>query len=337
MSILRTGPLNSICDISGLRVGNAIDSPVKTGVTVLTGDAPFTASYAVMGGAPGTRDTDLLEPDKTVQSVDAIVLSGGSAFGLDSAGGVAHELRAAGRGFSIGDVIIPIVPTAILFDMANGGDKNWETSPYTELGRKAYLSVDTKFDIGSAGAGFGALCGITKGGLGTSSLTLKDGCTVGALIAANPVGNALTPDEKHFWAAPLEIGNEFGGHGISQNITPSLGIAQSKLCSLNPQANTTIGIVATDFDLDKTELKRLALAAHDGLARAIYPSHLPYDGDLIFAVSTGKIEKPKDPILLSNLSSAAAHCVARAVARGVYHAQAEDGDLKPTARQLIDD
>ena len=336
MSTLRTGPLNSICDISGLRVGNAIDSNVKTGVTVLTGDAPFTASYAVMGGAPGTRDTDLLEPDKTVQSVDAIVLSGGSAFGLDSAGGVAHELRAAGRGFAVGDVTIPIVPTAILFDMANGGDKNWETSPYTELGRKALLSADTNFDIGSAGAGFGALCGITKGGLGTSSLMLEAGGTVGALIAANPVGNALTPDGKHFWAAPFEIDNEFGGFGISQNIAPSLGIDQSKLGALHPQANTTIGIVATDFDLDKAELKRLAIAVHDGLARAIYPSHLPYDGDLIFAVSTGKIEKPKDPVLLSTLSSAAAHCVARAVARGVYHAQAEDGDLKPTARQIID-
>ena len=156
------------------------------------------------------------------------------------------------------------------------------------------------------------------------------------MIAANPVGNALTPDEKHFWAAPFEIQNEFGGHGISQNITPSLGIAQSKLGALHPQANTTIGIVATDFDLDKAELKRLAIAAHDGLARAIYPSHLPYDGDLIFAVSTRKIEKPKDPILVSTLSSAAAHCVTRAVARGVYHAQAEDGDLKSTARQLIE-
>ena len=172
--------------------------------------------------------------------------------------------------------------------------------------------------------------------MGTSSLRIEAGGTVSALIAANPVGNALTPDGKHFWAAPFEIQNEFGGYGVSQNITSSLGIDQSKLGALNPQANTTIGVVATDFELDKAELKRLALAAHDGLARAIYPSHLPYDGDLIFAVSTGKIEKPKDPVLLSTLSSAAAHCVARAVARGVYHAQAEDGDLKPTARQLID-
>jgi len=336
MSTLRTGPLNSICDISGLRVGNAIDSKVKTGVTVLTGDAAFTASYAVVGGAPGSRDTDLLEPDKTVQSVDAIVLSGGSAFGLDSAGGVAHELRAIRRGFAVGDVTIPIIPTAILFDMANGGEKAWEVAPYAELGRKAYLAAGAKFDIGSAGAGFGALCGITKGGLGTSSLKLRTGGTVGALIAANPVGNALTPDQKHFWAAPFEIQNEFGGYGISQNITPSLGIDQSKLGALHPQANTTIGVIATDFNLDKAELKRLAITAHDGLARAIYPSHLPYDGDLIFAVSTGKLAKPKDPVLLSTLSSAAANCVARAVARGVFHAQVEDGDLKPTARQLID-
>ena len=336
MSKLRTGPLNSICDISGLRVGNAVDSQIKTGVPLLTGDTPFTASYAVMGGAPGTRDTDLLEPDKTVQSVDAIVLSGGSAFGLDSAGGVSHELRAAGRGFAVGDVTIPIVPTAILFDMANGGDKAWEVAPYAELGRNAYLAAEIKFDIGSAGAGFGALCGKTKGGLGTSSLTLDDGSTVGALMAANPLGNALTPDNKHFWAAPFEIDEEFGGYGISPKITPTLGIDKSKLGALYPHANTTIGIIATDIDLDKAELKRLAIAAHDGLTRAIYPSHLPYDGDLIFAVSTGKITKRKNPVLLSTLSSAAANCVARAVARGVYNARAEDGDLKPTARQLIE-
>lgn len=336
MSNLRTGPLNSITDVYGLRVGNAIDSYVKTGVTVLTGDAPFSASYAVMGGAPGTRDTDLLAPDKTVQSVDALVLSGGSAFGLDSAGGVSQALRAEGRGFAVGDVSIPIVPAAILFDMANGGTKNWSASFYTELGLSAYLATDKQFDIGSVGAGYGALCGMTKGGLGTSSLLLEGGGTMGALMAANPVGNALTPDEKHFWAAPFEINCEFGGYGISPHRITDLGMDQSKLGALHAQANTTIGIIATDIDLDKADLKRLAIAAHDGLARSIYPSHLPYDGDLIFAVSTRRIAKPKDPVLLSTLSSAAANCVARAVARGVYHAQIMDGDLKSTARQLIE-
>lgn len=336
MSNLRTGPLNSITDVYGLRVGNAIDSYVKTGVTALTGDAPFSASYAVMGGAPGTRDTDLLAPDKTVQSVDALVLSGGSAFGLDSAGGVSQALRAEGRGFAVGDVSIPIVPAAILFDMANGGTKNWSDSFYTELGLSAYLATDKQFDIGSVGAGYGALCGMTKGGLGTSSLLLEGGGTMGALMAANPVGNALTPDEKHFWAAPFEINCEFGGYGISPHRITDLGMDQSKLGALHAQANTTIGIIATDIDLDKADLKRLAIAAHDGLARSIYPSHLPYDGDLIFAVSTRRIAKPKDPVLLSTLSSAAANCVARAVTRGVYHAQIMDGDLKPTARQLIE-
>ena len=208
--------------------------------------------------------------------------------------------------------------------------------PHPTQNCKAYLSADTKFDIGSAGAGFGALCGITKGGLGTSSLTLEAGGKVGALIAANPVGNALTPDEKHFWAAPFEIVDEFGGYGVSQNIPPSLGIEQSKLGALHPQANTTIGIIATDFDLDKAELKRLAIAAHDGLARAIYPSHLPYDGDLIFAISTGKIAKPKRPRFVKYpFGSRGALCCACEL-RGVYHAQAKDGDLKPTARQLLD-
>lgn len=186
------------------------------------------------------------------------------------------------------------------------------------------------------GAGYGALCGMTKGGLGTSSLLLEGGGTMGALMAANPVGNALTPDEKHFWAAPFEINCEFGGYGISPHRITDLGMDQSKLGALHAQANTTIGIIATDIDLDKADLKRLAIAAHDGLARSIYPSHLPYDGDLIFAVSTRRIAKPKDPVLLSTLSSAAANCVARAVTRGVYHAQIMDGDLKPTARQLIE-
>jgi len=336
MTKLRTGPFNLITDIAGLRVGNATDSPAKTGVTVLTSDIPFTASYAVIGGAPGTRDTDLLEPDKTVEAVDALVLSGGSAFGLDSAGGVAQELRMAGRGFAVGDVTIPIVPTAILFDMANGGEKNWGVSPYTELGRRAYLAADTRFSIGSAGAGYGALCGMTKGGLGSSSILLEGGGAVGALVAANPIGNVLTPDGKHFWAAPFEIESEFGGYGVSQHLTPDLGLDLSKLGTLQPQANTTIGIVATDIDLSKAELKRLALAAHDGFARAIYPSHLPYDGDLIFAISTREKPKPQNPISLSALSSAAANCVARAIARGVFHAHPEIGDTKPTARQMIE-
>jgi L-aminopeptidase/D-esterase-like protein len=176
---MRPGPCNLITDIAGLRVGHAQDATLRSGCTVLTADRPFTAAVHVMGGAPGTRETDLLAPDKLVQEVDALVLSGGSAFGLDACSGVADGLRAMGRGFAVGKQRVPIVPGAILFDLLNGGEKAWSRNPYYDLGRHALTQASTDFEIGTAGAGYGAMTGYWKGGLGSASIILPSGIAVG--------------------------------------------------------------------------------------------------------------------------------------------------------------
>ena len=302
---------NLITDIAGLQVGCAHDETLKSGVTVLTANAPFTCGVHVMGGAPGTRETDLLAPDKTVQTVDAIVLSGGSAFGLDAASGVADALRSEGRGFAVGDVTVPIVPAAILFDLLNGGDKNWVQNPYNALGIKAYSSLSTTFKIGTAGAGFGATTANLKGGLGSASMQLPNGVIVGALVAVNAIGSATVGDGPHFWAAPFEENGEFG------NLGPSSTYPSGRPATKGHAQNTTIGIVATNAKLTQAQCTRLATAAHDGIARALVPSHTPMDGDLIFAASHGEIECDD----LIYLGHAAATCMARAIARGIYEAR----------------
>lgn len=302
---------NLITDIAGLQVGCAHDETLKSGVTVLTANAPFTCGVHVMGGAPGTRETDLLAPDKTVQTVDAIVLSGGSAFGLDAASGVADALRSEGRGFAVGDVTVPIVPAAILFDLLNGGDKNWVQNPYNALGINAYSSLSTTFKIGTAGAGFGATTANLKGGLGSASMQLPNGVIVGALVAVNAIGSATVGDGPHFWAAPFEENGEFG------NLGPSSTYPSGRPATKGHAQNTTIGIVATNAKLTQAQCTRLATAAHDGIARALVPSHTPMDGDLIFAASHGEIECDD----LIYLGHAAATCMARAIARGIYEAR----------------
>ncbi|MGB4113148.1 MAG: P1 family peptidase [Yoonia sp.] len=302
---------NLITDIAGLQVGCAHDETLKSGVTVLTANAPFTCGVHVMGGAPGTRETDLLAPDKTVQTVDAIVLSGGSAFGLDAASGVADALRSEGRGFAVGDVTVPIVPAAILFDLLNGGDKNWVQNPYNALGINAYSSLSTTFKIGTAGAGFGATTASLKGGLGSASMQLPNGVIVGSLVAVNAIGSATVGDGPHFWAAPFEENGEFG------NLGPSSTYPSGRPATKGHAQNTTIGIVATNAKLTQAQCTRLATAAHDGIARALVPSHTPMDGDLIFAASHGEIECDD----LIYLGHAAATCMARAIARGIYEAR----------------
>ena len=324
------GPLNLITDVPGLLVGNAADDMLKSGVTVLTADAPFTASVHVMGGAPGTRETDLLAPDKSVAQVDALVLSGGSAFGLDACSGVVEGLRARGRGFQIGEAIIPLVPGAILFDLLNGGAKGWAENPYPALGRRAFEAAATRFEIGSVGAGTGALTAMLKGGLGSASLVLPDGTTVGALVAANPVGAVTTPGDRHFFAAPFEIGGEFGGLGPDPASGLGLALASRKQAAMSERANTTIAIVATDAALTKSQCQRLAVAAHDGIARATVPAHTPHDGDLVFALSTGVRHAGNPGRDLTLIGHAASLCLARAIARAVHAASPAPGDLLPS-------
>lgn len=323
------GPRNLITDVPGLRVGNAQDETLKSGSTVLTGDAPLTASVAVMGGAPGTRETDLLAPDKSVAGVDALVLSGGSAFGLDACSGVSDGLRAQGRGFRVRDAVIPIVPGAIIFDLLSGGNQGWTENPYRALGRAAFEAASDDFTLGSVGAGTGAMTAMVKGGLGSASLQLPDGSTVGALVAANPMGAVTTPGDRHFWAAPFEIDGEFGGLGPD----PASGLGRTldsrKLTAMIERANTTIAIVATDAALDKAQCQRVAWAAHDGIGRACVPAHSPGDGDLVFALSTGARPMALPERDLAIIGHAASLCLARAIARAVYLARPAPGDILP--------
>jgi D-aminopeptidase len=322
---MKPGARNLITDVAGLRVGNAGDHGIKTGSTVLVGDKPFVAAVSVMGGAPGTRETDLLAPDKLVQEVDALVLSGGSAFGLDAPSGVADALRAQGRGFAVGDQRVPIVPGAILFDLINGGNKDWAENPYKALGRAALANAGADFTLGSVGAGTGAATYRVKGGLGSASVVLENGITVGALVAVNAVGSPLVGDTKHFWAAPWEMGGEFGGLGLPARFDPR----HEPFCGKRLGEATTIAIIATDAALTQAQATRMATAAHDGLARAIVPSHTPLDGDLVFSAATGA-RALTDPLVDTfALGHAAAVCLARAVARGVFAASPAHGDLQP--------
>ena len=322
---MRPGPRNLITDVAGLTVGNAEEDRVRTGVTVLTADRPFTAAVHVMGGAPGTRETDLLAPDRLVGAVDAPVLSGGSAFGLDAAAGVMAGLRAAGRGFAVGDQRVPIVPAAILFDLLNGGDKGWTDSPYPALGLRALAAARVDFALGTAGAGRGALCRGLKGGLGSASAVLENGLTVGALVAVNALGAPVMGRGPHFWAAPWEMEQEFGGLGPGKAVEPGWEPPPTKAMG----EATTIAIVATDAVLTKAEAHRMAVAAHDGLARALVPSHTLLDGDLVFAAATGE-RALTDPVADQfALGHAAATCLARAIARAVFLARPEPGDLLP--------
>jgi L-aminopeptidase/D-esterase-like protein len=323
---------NLLTDVAGLKVGNAADPVLKSGVTVVVCDKPTIASAHVMGGAPGTRETDLLAPDQTVEHVDAIVLSGGSAYGLDAASGVMAGLTEAGRGFAVGDARVPIVPAAILFDLLNGGDKNWgEENPYRRIGRAAFEAAADTFALGTAGAGVGATTANLKGGLGSASTRTTKGATVAALAAVNAVGQATIGDTAHFWAAPFESGREFGGYGLPSPIAADAAALRFK-GGTGAGQNTTVAVIATDVALTKAQAKRLAVMAHDGLARALWPSHTPFDGDIVFALATGRVPLSDAPGTMIELGAVAAACMARAIARGVYEATRSDGDRIPTWR-----
>ena len=311
---------NLITDVPGVKVGHAQDMRLGSGATALIFDRPAVGSIDLRGGGPGTRETALLDPAQTVEGIDAITLSGGSAFGLDAASGVQAWLKEQGRGFAVGPSRVPIVPAAILFDLNNGGDKNWgRFPPYRELGYAAAVSAAADFALGSVGAGTGATTVGCKGGLGSASARSADGPIVGALAAVNAAGSVLVGSGPWFWAAPFEQSGEFGGRGWPDPFPQNALEVRTKGSA---RASTTLVVVATDAKLTKAQAKRLAIMAQSGLARAIYPIHTPLDGDVMFAVSTG--EKPlTDPIFsLTKLGALAANVVARAIARGVFEASA---------------
>jgi len=333
--MFRTGPRNLITDVAGLSVGNVTDARLKSGVTVVVCEQPAVAGVQVLGGAPGTRETDLLEPQNSVATVHAVVLSGGSAFGLDAASGVQAALREKKIGFEVANFRVPIVPAAILFDLPNGGDKDWgRYPPYREFGYEAVQAASADFAIGTAGAGAGALTSGLKGGLGSASTVLDSGVTVGALAAVNPTGSVTVGRSRHFWAAPFEIGDEFGGLGYPHPLPEdarriALKHREPRAGSRPEGANTTIAIIATDAVLTKAAAKRLAISAHDGFAHAIWPTHTPADGDLVFALATGRSGIELDADAIVDLYATAGATMARAIARGVHAATPADGDLFP--------
>lgn len=309
---------NLITDVPGLKVGHAQNLRLGSGATAIVFDQPAVGSIDLRGGAPGTRESALLDPTQTIEGIDAIMLSGGSAFGLDAASGVQAWLKEQGRGFAVGPSRVPIVPAAIVFDLNNGGDKNWgRFPPYRDLGYAAAAGAGVEFGLGSVGAGTGPTTVNCKGGLGSASAQSAEGHIVGALAVVNAVGSVIVGPGPWFWAAPFEQNGEFGGLGLP---SPFPADALEPRTKITPRASTTLVAVATDAVLSKTQARRLAIMAQSGLSRAIYPVHTPLDGDIVFAVSTGR--KPlADPMLaLTKLGALAANVVARAIARGVFEA-----------------
>lgn len=330
---MKAGPRNTIADVSSIRVGHATDDAAKSGVSVVWPVQPATAAIHVMGGAPGTRETDLLAPENTVERIHALVLAGGSAFGLAAADGVMAALAEAGEGFAVGPHHIPIVPAAILFDLTAGGDGF--RPDYATLGRHALQNASADIALGSVGAGAGAMTATVRGGIGSASSVLDGAGTIGALVAVNALGNPLVGSSRHFWAAPFEQRGELGYFGWPALMPEDAMTLRLKHRPVPPNANTTIAVIATDAPLTKAQCKRLAIAAHDGFARALWPAHLPMDGDLVFALSTA--EPGATPVSIESmidLCAAAAATMARAIARGVYEAKPLPGDPKPAWRNL---
>lgn len=329
----QAGAKNDITDIAGLRVGQAQDDTARTGVTVLVADRPAVAAIDVRGGGPGTRESDALAPGGLVGEIDAIVLAGGSVYGLAAADGVCAALGASGRGFALMDLpgvpASPIVPAAILYDLANGGDKAWgEDPPYRALGAEALEAASAgPVALGRAGAAYGARAGTDPGGTGSASVVTRDGLTVGALVCVNSFGAVRIPGSGAFWAHPFELDGEFGGVRPDPAGTFELEDWGAAKLDPRPGQNTTIAIVATDAALSRDQARRLAVMAQDGMARAIRPVHTPFDGDVVFAVSTGAKPLPQPEALsLARLGALAADTLARAIARGVHEAvKAERG------------
>ena len=321
--------------LPGLEVGHAADVKAKTGVTVFLPDEPAIASVRVSGGAPACRETDLLRPGNLVERVDAIVLSGGSAFGLAAADGVMAWLAERGRGYKIGEARVPIVPAACLFDLLNGGEKPapWaHPSIYPPLGRAACDAASATPAIGTVGAGTGATTADLKGGFGAAAVGLPDGASVAAFAAVNSVGQVTIGSSPFFRAAAFEQNGEFGRLGLPTPLPPDAAEVTTK-SPFQPHAGTTVCVVATDCDLTRPEAHRLAIAAHDGIALAVFPAHTPFDGDTVFVLATARRPLDDRPRALLTLCAAATACLARAIARAVYAAESAPGDRLPTWRQ----
>ncbi len=280
-------------DVPGLRVGHAHDDRARTGVTVILPDHPVTMAVDVRGGGPATRETDALAPHSLVERVHALVLSGGSLFGLAAADAVVVALSQAGVGLAAGPLPLPVVPAACLFDMGNGGDKTWTEPPHRALGRAALAAAAVPDASGRIGAGFGAMAGGVPGGIGSASVSAH-GLTVGAIVAVNSFGTVYA-------------GEPPAGDVALPKLRAAAGLAAQSTC---------IGAVATTAPLTRAQAQRVAMMAHDGLARAIRPIHTPFDGDTLFALSTGAADGV-DPVTLAILGTLAADAVARAVRRAV--------------------
>lgn len=326
----RPGPRNDITDVAGLTVGQAEDFAAQTGVTVLLSGKPAVAAIDVRGGGPGTRESDALAPGGLVAEIDAIVLCGGSVYGLAAADAVCAALGAQGRGFALMDLpgvpASPIVPAAILYDLANGGNKAWgDDPPYRRLAMDALKRAEAGVRLGRAGAGFGARAGADPGGTGSASAVTRDGFTIGALACVNSFGAVRIPGSEAFWAHPFEIDGEFGGVRPEPDQAFELEDWGAAKLDPRPRENTTLAIVATDAALTRDQARRVAVMAQDGLARAIRPVHTPFDGDVVFAVSTGaKPLAAPAPLTLARLGAVAADTLARAVARAVHEAVREE-------------
>lgn len=318
--------MSHICDVPGLSVGHAQDGERRTGTSVVVAAAGAVAGVSVLGGAPGTRETDALHPSGLGPPVDAVVLSGGSAFGLAAADGAQRVLHQAGRGFPVGEHRVPIVPAAIIFDLSG------PPPDYAALGaaacRAALASADRS--EGSVGAGTGARCAGVKGGIG-SALESAAGGVVGALVVANAVGSPIAANGPWLRAAPFEVDGEFAAVGPAP-ADADWRTLHHKLAS-TARENTTVAVVATDLSLDRGGAHRLALAGQDGFAAALYPSHTLYDGDTVFALATQRAPAPRTPDAWVALSAAATRAVARALARAVLAATPVPGIETPTLRE----
>jgi L-aminopeptidase/D-esterase-like protein len=327
---LRPAARNLITDVSGLLVGHADDEAAQSGVTVLTCGAGWPAAVDVRGGGPGGREHDALAAENLVGRAHALVLAGGSVFGLAAADGVAAALSLAGTGLILrpGSPAIPIVPCAVLHDLGNPGDKRWGMEPpYRALGIRALAATSAEFAQGSYGAGRGAMVGLAKGGIGSASLDLGDGLIVGALVALNAIGSAVMPDGQTFWAWPFELEHEFGGRGAPVTaIDASDPLPQHSrleaIGRLKPGANTTLAVIACNADLSNVDCKRVAMMAQDGIARAVRPAHTPFDGDTVYAVASGEVALVaalQRAAHVARIGAAAADCLARAIARAAFY------------------